>query len=67
MHSSMIFFTSPSSRLELSDLEVSAEDSDLNRLDEIILLESMSCCGEVRGVTGVTGVSQSVSDPGASL
>lgn len=43
LHSSMIFFTSPSSRVELSDLGGSEEDSDFSKLDDIILLDSMSC------------------------
>lgn len=46
LHSSMIFFTSPSSRVELSDFWGSEEDSDFSKLDDIILLDSMSCCRE---------------------
>lgn len=48
LHSSMIFLTSPSSRVELSDFAGSTEESDLSKLDDIILLDSMSCCKMVR-------------------
>lgn len=49
LHSSMIFFTSPSSRVELTDFGGSAEESDFSKLDDIILLDSMSCCKWVTG------------------
>lgn len=49
LHSSMIFFTSPSSRVELNDFGGSAEESDFSKLDDIILLDSMSCCKWVTG------------------
>ena len=49
LHSSMIFFTSPSSRVELSDLKGSEEDSDFSKLDDIILLDSVSCWEWVTG------------------
>ena len=43
LHSSMIFFTSLSSRVELNDFGGNAEESDFSKLDDIILLDSMSC------------------------
>lgn len=43
LHSSMIFLTSPSSRVEVINFVGSAEVSDFSKLDDIILLDSMSC------------------------
>ena len=54
LHSSMIFFTSPSSRVELIDFGGSAEGSDFSKLDDIILLDSMSCCKWVTGRQVIT-------------
>lgn len=45
LHSSMIFFTSPSSRLEAMDFIDNVDDSDFERLADILLL-SISCCGK---------------------
>lgn len=50
LHSSMILFTSPLSRVELAAFVGNAEDSDFSKLVDMILLNSMSCCkGEKKG------------------
>lgn len=50
LHSSMILFTSPLSRVELAAFVGNAEDSDFSKLVDMILLNSMSCCrGAQRG------------------